>query len=113
MCDESTKTADGTEPRYTLNGAYDLSESPASVLDNMHKCIAAEPTYIAGKHGILMQSYNGPATLRIEANQIIDTVNITLNCPCAKRLMRYTVRLLMLSNNISKQISAGDCTGVG
>ncbi|HGJ5854322.1 DUF1983 domain-containing protein [Arsenophonus nasoniae] len=77
LCDESTKTADGTEPRYTLNGAYDLSESPASVLDNMHKCIAAEPTYIAGKHGILMQSYNGPATLRIESNQIIDTVNIT------------------------------------
>jgi hypothetical protein len=43
----------------------------------MHKCIAAEPTYVAGKHGILMQAYNGPAVLRIEPNQIIDTVNIT------------------------------------
>ncbi|HGM9957079.1 TPA: DUF1983 domain-containing protein, partial [Providencia stuartii] len=66
-----------TEPRYTINGAYELSESPASVLDHMHKCIAAEPTYVAGKHGILMQAYNGPAVLRIEPNQIIDTVNIT------------------------------------
>ncbi|EOE1542904.1 TPA: DUF1983 domain-containing protein [Providencia rettgeri] len=66
-----------TEPRYTINGAYELSESPSSLLDHMHRCIAAEPTYVAGKHGILMQAYNGPAVLRIEPNQIIDTVNIT------------------------------------
>ncbi|EML0361541.1 DUF1983 domain-containing protein [Providencia rettgeri] len=66
-----------TEPRYTINGAYELSESPSSLLDHMHRCIAAEPTYVAGKHGILMQAYNGPAVLRIEPNQIIDNVNIT------------------------------------
>lgn len=78
LCDEPVMTPEGnTEPRYTINGAYELSESPASVLDHMHKCIAAEPTYVAGKHGILMQAYNGPAVLRIEPNQIIDTVNIT------------------------------------
>lgn len=78
LCDESVTTPEGeSEPRYTINGAYELSESPASILDHMHKCIAAEPTYIAGKHGILMQAYNGPAVLRIEPNQIIDTVNIT------------------------------------
>ncbi|EPL3992926.1 phage tail tip fiber protein, partial [Providencia stuartii] len=78
LCDELVMTPEGnTEPRYTINGAYELSESPASVLDHMHKCIAAEPTYVAGKHGILMQAYNGPAVLRIEPNQIIDTVNIT------------------------------------
>ncbi|HGJ5855640.1 DUF1983 domain-containing protein [Arsenophonus nasoniae] len=82
LCDEPVKTAENTtEPRYTINGAYELSESPASVLDTMHKCIAAEPTYIAGKHGIIMQAYNGPAALRIEANQIIDTVNITPELP--------------------------------
>ncbi|HFT1528972.1 TPA: DUF1983 domain-containing protein [Providencia stuartii] len=78
LCDEPVMTPEGnTEPRYTINGAYELSESPASVLDHMHRCIAAEPTYVAGKHGILMQAYNGPAVLRIEPNQIIDTVNIT------------------------------------
>ncbi|MFY3772142.1 Chromosome partition protein Smc [Providencia manganoxydans] len=78
LCDEPVTTPEGeTEPRYTINGAYELSESPASILDHMHKCIAAEPTYVAGKHGILMQAYNGPAVLRIEPNQIIDTVNIT------------------------------------
>lgn len=78
LCDEAVTTPEGeTEPRYTINGAYELSESPASILDHMHKCIAAEPTYVAGKHGILMQAYNGPAVLRIEPNQIIDTVNIT------------------------------------
>ncbi|WP_272667578.1 MULTISPECIES: phage tail tip fiber protein [unclassified Providencia] len=78
LCDEPVTTPEGEiEPRYTINGAYELSESPASILDHMHKCIAAEPTYVAGKHGILMQSYNGPAVLRIEPNQIIDTVNVT------------------------------------
>ncbi|WP_272657095.1 phage tail tip protein J-related protein, partial [Providencia sp. PROV157] len=78
LCSEPVTTPEGnTEPRYTINGAYELSESPSSILDHMHKCIAAEPTYIAGKHGILMQAYNGPAVLRIEPNQIIDTVNIT------------------------------------
>ncbi|HEF8773007.1 TPA: hypothetical protein RG734_002020, partial [Providencia stuartii] len=75
---EPVVTPEGnTEPRYTINGAYELSESPSSLLDHMHRCIAAEPTYVAGKHGILMQAYNGPAVLRIEPNQITDTVNIT------------------------------------
>ncbi|WP_066752844.1 phage tail tip protein J-related protein, partial [Proteus myxofaciens] len=78
ICDETVQTPDGkSEPRYTLNGAYELEESPASVLEMMHKCIAAEPTYIAGKHGILMQVYNGPALLTIDESQIIDTVTVT------------------------------------
>ncbi|WP_273804204.1 phage tail tip protein J-related protein [Providencia rettgeri] len=82
LCDEPVTTPEGkTEPRYTINGAYELSEGPSSTLDHMHKCIAAEPTYIAGKHGILMQVYNGPAVLRIEPNQIVDTVNITPDLP--------------------------------
>ncbi|HEK0789013.1 TPA: DUF1983 domain-containing protein [Proteus mirabilis] len=78
ICDETVQTPDGkSEPRYTLNGAYELEESPAAVLEMMHKCIAGEPTYIAGKHGILMQVYNGPALLTIDESQIIDTVTVT------------------------------------
>lgn len=78
LCHEPVVSPEGnSEPRYTINGGYELSESPSSILDHMHKCIAAEPTYVAGKHGILMQAYHGPAVLRIEPNQIIDTVNIT------------------------------------
>ncbi|WP_368937648.1 phage tail tip protein J-related protein [Proteus terrae] len=78
ICDETVQTPDGkSEPRYTLNGAYELEESPASVLEMMHKCIAGEPIYIAGKHGIMMQVYNGPALLTIDESQIIDTVTVT------------------------------------
>lgn len=78
ICDETVQTPDGkSEPRYTLNGAYELEERPASVLEMMHKCIAGEPTYIAGKHGIMMQVYNGPALLTIDESQIIDTVTVT------------------------------------
>ncbi|HGJ5854796.1 DUF1983 domain-containing protein [Arsenophonus nasoniae] len=85
LCDESVTTPEGkSEPRYTLNGAYELSESPASILEHMHRCIGAEPTYIAGQHGILMWAYHGPAALKIEPHQIIDTVSITPELPLSE-----------------------------
>ncbi|MDR5611513.1 MAG: DUF1983 domain-containing protein [Arsenophonus sp.] len=85
LCDESVITPEGkSEPRYTLNGAYELSESPASILEHMHRCIGAEPTYLAGKHGILMWAYHGPATRKIEPHQIIDTVSITPELPLSE-----------------------------
>ncbi|MDO1659653.1 hypothetical protein Q2356_25825, partial [Escherichia coli] len=46
LFDESVSNADcDSELRYTLNGAYDLNECPSSVLEAMHKCINAEPTF--------------------------------------------------------------------
>ncbi|MDF7224602.1 DUF1983 domain-containing protein [Proteus mirabilis] len=63
--------------RYTLNGAYDLNESPSSVLEAMHKCINAEPTFTAGKHGIQVGAYYGPALKTITESQLIDTVTCT------------------------------------
>ncbi|WP_237386706.1 phage tail tip fiber protein [Xenorhabdus sp. Sc-CR9] len=78
ICDESIGTPDGgRESRYTLNGAYELEESPASILDAMHRCVAADPTYMAGKHGMLAGAYYGPAVLEIHENQITDTVTLT------------------------------------
>ncbi|WP_277261947.1 phage tail tip protein J-related protein, partial [Proteus mirabilis] len=67
----------GFEPRYTLNGAYDLNESPSSVLEAMHKCINAEPTFTAGKHGIQIGAYYGPAIKTITESQLIGTVTCT------------------------------------
>ncbi|WFC27473.1 DUF1983 domain-containing protein [Proteus mirabilis] len=78
LCDESVSNADGdSELRYTLNGAYDLNESPSSVLEAMHKCINAEPTFTAGKHGIQVGAYYGPALKTITESQLIDTVTCT------------------------------------
>ncbi|MGK5712568.1 phage tail tip fiber protein [Proteus mirabilis] len=78
LCDESVSNADGdSELRYTLNGAYDLNESPSSVLEAMHKCINAEPTFTAGKHGIQVGAYYGPALKTITESQLISTVTCT------------------------------------
>ncbi|MBS3867095.1 DUF1983 domain-containing protein [Proteus mirabilis] len=78
LCDEKVSLPEGGfEPRYTLNGAYDLNESPSSVLEAMHKCINAEPTFTAGKHGIQIGAYYGPAIKTITESQLIGTVTCT------------------------------------
>ncbi|ENG4479767.1 DUF1983 domain-containing protein [Proteus mirabilis] len=80
LCDEKVSLPEGEggfEPRYTLNGAYDLNESPSSVLEAMHKCINAEPTFTAGKHGIQIGAYYGPAIKTITESQLIGTVTCT------------------------------------
>lgn len=78
LCDENVSNAENSsEHRYTLNGAYDLNESPSSVLEAMHKCINAEPTFTAGKHGIQVGAYYGPALKTITESQLIDTVTCT------------------------------------
>ncbi|MER1936767.1 phage tail tip protein J-related protein [Proteus terrae] len=78
LCDEKVSLPEGGfESRYTLNGAYDLNESPSSVLEAMHKCINAEPTFTAGKHGIQIGAYYGPAIKSITESQLIGTVTCT------------------------------------
>ena len=78
LCDEKVSLPEGGfESRYTLNGAYDLNESPSSVLEAMHKCINAEPTFTAGKHGIQIGAYYGPAIKNITESQLIGTVTCT------------------------------------
>lgn len=78
LCDEKVSLPEGGfESRYTLNGAYDLNESPSSALEAMHKCINAEPTFTAGKHGIQIGAYYGPAIKTITESQLIGTVTCT------------------------------------
>ncbi|EOG6954073.1 phage tail tip fiber protein [Yersinia ruckeri] len=78
ICAEQVTTPAGEyEARYTLNGSFDLSETPAALLESMHLCCAGEPTYIAGQHGILVGAYYGPALLTLNEHQMADTVQIT------------------------------------
>ncbi|WP_313328036.1 phage tail tip fiber protein [Enterobacter oligotrophicus] len=77
ICDELVTNGDGTsEKRYTINGEFDLSENKASVLEAMLAAGAAEPTYIAGKHGILVGAYYGPATEVITESQLAGDIEI-------------------------------------
>ncbi|MGR3181017.1 phage tail tip fiber protein [Enterobacter cancerogenus] len=77
ICDETVTNGDGTsEKRYTLNGEFDLSENKASILEAMLAAGAGEPTYIAGKHGILVGAYYGPATEVITESQLAGDIEI-------------------------------------
>lgn len=77
ISDELVSRADGTmERRYTLNGEFDLSENKASILDAMLAACAGEPTYVGGKHGILVGAYYGPATEVITESQITGDIEI-------------------------------------
>lgn len=77
ICDETVSNGDGTtEKRYTLNGEFDLSENKSSILEAMLAAGAAEPTYIAGKHGILVGAYYGPAVEVITESQLAGGIEI-------------------------------------
>lgn len=61
-CDEQVLDGDGKySHRYTINGTFDLEESCNDVLDAMFQACGGEPTYIGGKHGMIVGAYYGPA----------------------------------------------------
>lgn len=77
ICDEIVSNGDGTtDRRYRLNGEFDLSENKASILEEMIKTCAGEVTYIAGKHGIIVGAYYGPATEVITESQLAGDLEI-------------------------------------
>ncbi len=77
ISDQLLDDGGGTRRRYTINGTFDADEEQASVLDELHKSCAGEPTYMAGKHGMLAGAYYGPATMDLHSHQIISDVKLT------------------------------------
>lgn len=91
ICDELVTLADGTtEKRYTINGEFDLPESPAKILEAMHMACAGQPTYVAGRHGIIVGAYYGPATLEIHPHQIIGNLELLAEPTLADRINTVT-----------------------
>ncbi|MCL2892465.1 DUF1983 domain-containing protein [Brenneria sp. MC1SB4.1] len=77
ISDESVIRGDGnTERRYTINGEFDLSENKSAILDDMLTSCAGEPTYIGGRHGLLVGAYYGPAVEEIHEGQIAGDIEI-------------------------------------
>lgn len=77
ICDEIVINGNGTtEPRYTLNGEFDLSENKVAILEAMLAACAGDPTYIAGKHGLMVGAYYGPASAEINEGQIAGDIEI-------------------------------------
>ncbi|MGS4661332.1 phage tail tip fiber protein [Citrobacter farmeri] len=77
ICDEDVITGGNTvERRYTINGEFDLSENKVSILEGMLAACAGDVTYIAGKHGLLVGAYYGPATEVITESQLAGDIEI-------------------------------------
>lgn len=77
ICDEEVITGGNTvEKRYTINGEFDLSENKVSILEGMLAACAGDVTYIAGKHGLLVGAYYGPATEVITESQLAGDIEI-------------------------------------
>ena len=64
------------EPRYTINGEWDLSEKKSAVLDEMLAACAGDPTFIGGRHGLLVGAYYGPALDEINESQLAGDIEI-------------------------------------
>ena len=73
VCDQPVALkAGGTEPRYTINGTYDLSEEPKTVLARM--CAACDGQLVmtpAGKVGITGGAFAAP-TVTITSDHILE-----------------------------------------
>ncbi|WP_429180036.1 phage tail tip protein J-related protein [Aeromonas salmonicida] len=91
ICDEIVTRPDGrTEPRYTLNGEFDLTEPKAKVLEAMHAACAGQPTYVGGRHGIVAGAYYGPATDELHDYQIIGDIELLPEPSSADRINTVT-----------------------
>lgn len=87
ISDELVTRSDGaTESRYTINGEFDLSENKVGILEAMLAACSGEPTYTAGKHGILVGAYYGPATQIITESQLAGDIEIMPEVSQAERV---------------------------
>lgn len=77
ICDEYVANADGsTEKRYRINGEFEVNEAPSKILDAMLQACGGELTYVAGKHGLLVGAYYGPATMTLDESCIAGDIKI-------------------------------------
>lgn len=93
ICDEAVKNADGTsERRYTINGEFDMDEAPASIMAEMLKACGADLSYVAGKYGLLVGAYYGPATMTLSEDCVCGEVKIYPEASFDKRSNTITGR---------------------
>lgn len=93
ICDEAVKNADGTsELRYTINGEFDMDEAPASIMAEMLKACGADLSYVAGKYGLLVGAYYGPATMTLSEDCVCGEVKIYPEASFDKRSNTITGR---------------------
>lgn len=87
ICDEVVTRPDGAlEKRYTINGAFDLSERPSSIMDDMLAAMAGELTWFGGKIGVVAGAYYGPATVTVSSGDILGDLDISPESSAKERI---------------------------
>ncbi len=103
ICDEAVKNADGTsERRYTINGEFDMDEAPASIMAEMLKACGADLSYVAGKYGLLVGAYYGPATMTLSEDCVCGEVKIYPEASFDKRSNTITGRFTIPTKGYSE-----------
>ncbi|UPT52979.1 tail fiber protein [Hafnia phage yong3] len=78
------------EPRYTINGEFDIDEPSSKILDAMFEACGGEPTFEGGKHGMLVGAYYGPADLEIDESFIAGDIRIVPETSYKERINTIT-----------------------
>lgn len=81
ICDERVALAGGgDEARYTINGSFDLDESPGSILERLVAAMAGAAVFVGGKWYIHAGAWVTPV-IRINADMLRGDVTVRANRP--------------------------------
>lgn len=81
LCDETVSlVGGGTEPRYTINGTFDTSDDPLSILEDMVQAIAGDVVYQGGKWRCYPAKYRAPS-LSFGVDDLLSTIQVRTTVP--------------------------------
>ena len=88
-CDEDVSLSSGTEDRFTLNGSFELKQSPKNIIENMLSSIAGNLIYSNGQFKLRAATYSTPTVTLSEQHF---RSGITLNTRVSKKELFNAVK---------------------
>ena len=88
-CDEDVSLSSGTEDRFTLNGSFELKQSPKNIIENMLSSIAGNLIYSNGQFKLRPATYSTPTVTLSEQHF---RSGITLNTRVSKKELFNAVK---------------------
>ena len=88
-CDEDVSLSSGTEDRFTLNGSFELKQSPKNIIENMLSSIAGNLIYSNGQFKLRAAVYSTPTVTLSEQHF---RSGITLNTRVSKKELFNAVK---------------------
>ena len=101
-CDEDVTLSSGTEDRFTLNGSFELKQSPKTIIENMLSTMAGHLIYSNGQFKLRPAIYSTPTVTLSEEHF---RSGITLNTRVSKKELFNAVKGLYAepANNYQPQ----------